>query len=110
MDKRKFNGGNSTKAKPGKIDKRRNEYKQALQEASTVEDVVKVINMIKNKAINEKDTNAAKLFLSYYLGNPKDSVDITTNGKDINSDLDYSNLSDKALKEIANLSKQDKPE
>lgn len=109
MDGRKNNGGNSTKAKG--LDKRKNEYRQALKEASTVEDVIAVIQMVKNKAISDEDIQAAKLFLSYYLGNPKDSVDITTNGESIKETIDYSKLSDKTLIEIAGLQKDaDKPE
>lgn len=83
MDKRKFNGGNSTKAK-GKIDKRKNKYRSALKEAATKQDVIDVINMIKTKAIKEKDVQAGKLFLEYYIGKPKDEVDITTNGEMLN--------------------------
>lgn len=84
MDKRKENGGHSTKSKDGSIDKRKNEYREALKEASTKEDVIAVINMIKKKAIDEQDIQAGKLFLEYYIGKPKDSVDITTNGEMIN--------------------------
>ena len=83
MDKRKENGGHSTKAKGG-IDKRKNEYRSALKEAATKQDVIDVINMIKTKAIKEKDVQAGKLFLEYYIGKPKDEVDITTNGEMLN--------------------------
>jgi hypothetical protein len=85
MDKRKNNGnnGHSTKAKDGSIDKRKNEYRDALSEASTKQDVIDVINMIKNKAVKDQDTRAAQIFLEYYLGKPKDSLDITTNGDSI---------------------------
>ena len=83
MDKRKNNGGNSTKSKEGTIDKRKNEYREALGEASTKQDVIDVINMIKNKAVKDQDTTAAKIFLEYYIGKPKDSLDITTNGDSI---------------------------
>ena len=77
------NGGHSTKTKEGKIDKRKNEYKSALQEASTKEDVISVIQMILNKAVRDEDIPAAKLYLEYYLGKPKDSLDVTTNGESI---------------------------
>jgi hypothetical protein len=76
-DKRRMNGGHSTKAKSG-FDKRKNEYRQALEQASTVEDVVNVINMVKNKAIVSNDIQAAKLFLEYYLGKPEQSIDINS--------------------------------
>jgi len=86
MDNRKNNGnkGHSTKSKEGKIDKRRNEYRSALKEAATKQDVIDVIKMIKTKAIKDQDTQAAKLFLEYYIGKPKDEVDITTNGEMLN--------------------------
>jgi hypothetical protein len=86
MDNRKNNGnkGHSTAAKEGKIDKRRNEYRSALKEAATKQDVIDVIKMIKTKAIKDQDTQAAKLFLEYYIGKPKDEVDITTNGEMLN--------------------------
>jgi hypothetical protein len=86
VDKRKSNGnkGHSTKAKGDKIDKRKNEYRNALKEAATKQDVIDVINMIKTKAIKDKDVQAGKLFLEYYIGKPKDEVDITTNGEMLN--------------------------
>lgn len=65
MDKRKENGGHSTKSKG--IDKRKNQYKDALADALDVEDVANVIRMLYTKAIEEKDTNASKILLEYYL-------------------------------------------
>lgn len=79
MDKRKNNGGNSTKSKKG-FDKRKNEYREALTKAANVEDVVKVIQAVKEKAL-QKDVQAAKLFLEYYLGKPDQSLDFTSNGE-----------------------------
>ena len=87
MDKRTENGGHSTKSKDGAIDKRKNEYREALSEASTKQDVIDVINMIKDKAVKGKDTTAAKIFLEYYIGKPKDSLDITTNGDSVSIPL-----------------------
>lgn len=85
MDNRSKNGnkGHSTKAKEGTIDKRKNEYKLALSEASTKQDVINVIQMILKKAVRDEDIPAAKLYLEYYLGKPKDSLDVTTNGDSI---------------------------
>ena len=74
MDRRKHNGGHSTKT-AGK-DKRKNEYRKALDKASTVEDVVNVICMVREKAIEKQDVQAAKVFLEYYLGKPKESINI----------------------------------
>lgn len=83
MDKRKQNGnkGHSTKAKG--VDKRKNAYKTALAEASSVEDVKRVINNLKKMAF-DSDLNAIKLFLAYYLGNPKETIETTHNVNDFN--------------------------
>ena len=82
MDSRKDNGGHSTKSKTG-LDKRKNEYKNALEMAASVDDVVQVINVVKNKALEKQDINAAKIFLEYYLGKPKESLDVTSEQKSI---------------------------
>lgn len=84
MDKRKNNGnkGHSTKSKKG-FDKRKNEYREALLQAATVDDVVSVIKSVKAKAINKQDVQAAKLFLEYYLGKPDQSLDIKSDGESI---------------------------
>lgn len=81
MDKRKQNGGHSTKSKG--VDKRKNEYREALQLAADVNDVVKVLQTVFKKATNDNDIPAAKLFLEYYLGKPKESVDIHTTGENM---------------------------
>jgi len=77
MDNRTKNGGHSTKAKGA--DKRKNPYKELLDLASTPEDVVEVIKTLKQKAINNQDVNAIKLFLEYYLGKPKETKEIDLN-------------------------------
>ena len=71
-DGRKNNGGNSTKAKG--VDRRKNSYKTALTEASTPEEVKEVIEKLKKMA-KDSDLQAIKLFLAYYLGNPKDTLE-----------------------------------
>ena len=76
---RRANGGHSTKAKKP-IDRRKNEYKEALKQAATVDDVVDVIIKLKETAI-KGDVPAIKLFLEYYVGKPKESLDITSNGE-----------------------------
>jgi hypothetical protein len=73
-DKRKLNGGHSTKAKG--VDGRKNKYKEALDLASTPEDVVKVIKKLKEIATIKGDVQAIKLFLEYYLGKPKETIDL----------------------------------
>ena len=82
MDKRKNNGGNSTKAKG--VDKRKNEYRELLDLASTPEEIVEVIKTLKVKAIEKQDVNAIKLFLEYYLGKQKETIETTLNVNEFN--------------------------
>jgi len=82
MDKRKNNGGNSTKSNG--IDKRKNKYLNLLQEASTEEDIIKVIKNLKNIAMKETDVQAIRLYLEYYLGKPKETIETTHNINDFN--------------------------
>ena len=81
-DNRRNNGnkGHSTKAKGA--DKRKNEYKDLLDLASTPDEVVEVIKTLKAKAIDKQDVNAIKLFLEYYLGKPKETIETTHNLND----------------------------
>ena len=81
MDNRKNNGGHSTKSQGA--DKRKNEYRNALELAATVEIVVEVLKTVYDKAVNKQDMSAAKLYLEYYLGKPKESVDIHTSGDSV---------------------------
>ena len=77
MDKRKFNGGNSTKSKG--VDKRKNPYRDIVKEVVTVDKLAEVLKMLLGKAINEQDIPASKLLLEYSLGKPKETKDITIN-------------------------------
>ena len=77
MDKRKFNGGNSTKSKG--IDKRKNPYKDVINDVITYDELAKVLKMLLGKAINEQDVPASKLLLEYSLGKPTETKDITIN-------------------------------
>jgi len=82
MDKRKNNGGHSTKAKG--FDKRKNEYKTVLENALTSDDLQKVVKMLFNKSINDEDVTASKILLEYYLGKPKETIETTHNINDFN--------------------------
>ena len=82
MDRRRDNGGHSTKVVDG-VDKRKNPYRNALKKAATPEDVIKVIQMLQEKALKKNDVRAAELFLKYYLGLPKESIDRTSGGESI---------------------------
>lgn len=76
MDKRKNNGGHSTKAKGA--DKRKNQYKDAVEQAASVEDVVDVLKMLLTKAKAKQDVKAAQLFLEYTIGKPKQDIDVSS--------------------------------
>ena len=77
MDKRKQNGGHSTKTKGA--DKRKNEYKDVVKSVVTVEKLAEVLKMLLGKAIDEQDIPASKLLLEYSLGKPTETKDITIN-------------------------------
>ncbi len=78
-DNRKNNGnkGHSTKAKG--LDRRKNPYKNIVQEVVTVEKLADVLKMLLGKAIEEQDIPASKLLLEYSLGKPTETKDITIN-------------------------------
>jgi hypothetical protein len=79
MDGRKNNGGNSTKAKG--VDKRKNEYKQAIAEAVSYDDVKDLLSQAVKVALSEdKDRlKAMQMVLEYTLGKPKESLDLNAN-------------------------------
>ena len=79
-DKRKFNGGHSTKSDG--IDKRKNEYREALEQAGGVQEVVDVLKMLYERATKDQDIKAAQLYLSYYLGRPHETKDINIEHQD----------------------------
>jgi hypothetical protein len=82
MDKRKENGGHSTKSLG--VDKRKNKYLELLDQASTPEEIVSVIKKLKEIALIKGDVQAIKLFLEYYLGKPKETIETTHNLNDFN--------------------------
>ena len=82
MDKRATNGNKGHSTKAIGVDKRKNEYKELLDLAATPEEVVEVIRVLKTKAIEKQDVNAIKLFLEYYLGKPKETIEQTLNFND----------------------------
>lgn len=79
MDKRKDNGGHSTKAKG--IDKRKNEYRTAISEAVSYDDVKALLTQAVKVALSEdKDRlKAMQMVLEYTLGKPKESLDLNAN-------------------------------
>jgi hypothetical protein len=84
MDKRATNGNKGHSTKAVGVDKRKNEYKELLDLAATPDEVVEVIKVLKIKAIEKQDVNAIKLFLEYYLGKPKETIEQTLTLNDFN--------------------------
>ena len=74
MDGRKNNGGNSTKSKGN--DKRKNDFKKAINDAFSTSDVVEVLESLKATAIKDNDIQAAKVFLEYTAGKPTIQLEI----------------------------------
>ena len=85
MDKRKTNGGHSTKAKG--VDKRKNNFKSAISEAFTEEDVILVLRNMHKLATQDDDIQAAKVFLEYTAGKPTQQMDVTTQGDSLSFKL-----------------------
>ena len=73
-DKRKANGGHSTKAKG--IDRRKNDNISIIKEVVTDEELKLVLLMLLNKAKTQEDIQAAKILLEYRLGKAKETKDI----------------------------------
>ena len=73
MDGRRNNGGNSTKSKG--VDRRKNPFRKAIEEACSVEKVKEVLESLYDEARNEKNTQAAKIYLEYALGKPTQSIE-----------------------------------
>jgi|AntAceMinimDraft_16_1070373.scaffolds.fasta_scaffold22327_2 hypothetical protein len=79
---RESNGGHSTKAKG--IDRRKNPYKDILNDALTEKQLLEVVRMLHKKATEDFDVAASKILMEYYLGKPTQQMDINTNVESIN--------------------------
>lgn len=85
-DKRKNNGGNSTKSVKT-TDKRKSVGRDLIDKYINEDfDYERFKEMMEKlfKSGIEGDTKSSSLFLAYILGRPKETKDITTNGNDIN--------------------------
>ena len=107
-DKRKYNGGNSTK--PKRLDDKRlspgrrllNQY---INENVTPEKLKTLFEKLYEKG--KKDTRAASLYLSYVLGKPKESLDLTSGDEPIRSGFNLSTLSEEELQLVLKLHGRD---
>ena len=84
MDKRKNNGGHSTKAVG--VDRRKNLFKNVLSDTLTAQQLGGVFKMLYAKAIEDEDVQAAKLIIEYAIGKPTQQLDVTGEHK-ISRDL-----------------------
>jgi hypothetical protein len=82
-DKRKYNGGNSTKSKGP--DKRKNNYRQDINNAFSSDDVIEVLRKCKKDWLEKNNIQAAKIFLENLVTKPTQDIDITSNGETIKS-------------------------
>tara|TARA_R110000796_G_scaffold42899_11_gene105665 strand:- start:727 stop:1095 length:369 start_codon:yes stop_codon:yes gene_type:complete len=74
VDKRKFNGGNSTKSlKP--IDRRKNNFRGVIEDSISREELSGVFRVIYDKAI-AGDLAAAKMLLEYSTVKPTTTVEV----------------------------------
>lgn len=77
-DKRKNNGGHSTKGLAGR--KSKAEEQQLIEKLSPLEP--QALKQLE-KNVNAGERWAIELFFKYNYGMPKQQTDITTNGKDL---------------------------
>ena len=90
MDKRKNNGGNSTKAKG--VDKRKNQYRTAIAEAISYDDLTKLLRNTFLVALDDDSKDrmkATQMILEYTLGKPKESVEIDAT---VDNGIDFKDL------------------
>ena len=82
-DKRKNNGGNSTKSNKA-LDKRRNNGKELIEEYLSKDFDYTKFKQLMDKLFSEGvkgDTKSAQLFLDHVVGKPLQRTDITTDGE-----------------------------
>lgn len=77
MDKRRNNGGHSTKGKAGR--KPKSEEIKLIEQLDKIIDRDKVIEKL-NELIDEGDYKAIQLYMNYLYGRPKESKDVTIKG------------------------------
>ena len=85
MDKRKNNGGHSTKGFAGRKPKDEENRIRDLMRPYSLDAVQCLANIIVNAKSKDADKiSASKLILAYTYGNPKDTIEQTTNISSIN--------------------------
>jgi tripartite-type tricarboxylate transporter receptor subunit TctC len=66
----------STAVAPGKPDKRRNEYKQAVKQVFNEQDFIALLETLKQEALSG-NIRALELALSYTIGKPTEKMEVT---------------------------------
>jgi hypothetical protein len=80
MDKRKNNGGHSTKGKAGRKPKDEENRIRDLMKPHSEEAIKCLANIIKNENARDSDRiSASKLVIEYTYGKPKETVETTHN-------------------------------
>lgn len=88
-DKRKNNGGNSTKPlKPtdGRLNRAKAFVDEWLEDGANLDELRNVFKKLQDMALNG-DIKAMTLYLSYMLGKPTENKNITSNGETINNPI-----------------------
>lgn len=80
MDKRKNNGGHSTKGKAGRKPKL-----DEIKLAEKMDNILKSDEVIENlaKLVRDKNMKAIDLWMAYRYGRPQQKIDHTTDGESI---------------------------
>ena len=78
MDKRKYNGGHSN---GGRLKK--DELFQLIESMDAIAIPQEIFQKLADKIEATGDIKAIELWLKYRLGMPKQMIDVTTNGKDL---------------------------
>ena len=85
MDKRKNNGGHSTKGKAGRKPKDEENRIRDLMKPYSLDAVKCLANIIKNENARDSDRiSASKLVIEYTYGKPKETVETTHNVNEFN--------------------------
>lgn len=80
MDKRKNNGGHSTKGKAGR--KPKAEEIKLIERLDNIIDKDEAVQTL-HKLLKDGNFNALKLYLEYRWGKPKESLDVTSKGESL---------------------------
>ena len=83
-DGRRNNGGHSTKGHAGR--KTKADEQKLLEKLKPYDD--KVLQVLINNVM-DNESWAVKMFMDYRYGKPKERLDVTTNGNDINLNINY---------------------